>query len=113
MGVKISNINALEEFIMDTQRTVIEKKAYGIAAANFLSFSDSAFDADPYLAYLEYEAAVDEGRDPDGLIIWAPFENYDDVLNEIEKLANHIEREINDVLRLAHQGIIHETIECR
>lgn len=98
---------------MSTQRSVIEKKAYGIAAANFLSFDDSAFDADPYLAYLEYESAVDDKREPNGLEVWVPFESYDDVLTKIGELAEHILSEMNDILRLAHRGIINETIEMR
>lgn len=98
---------------MSTQRSVIEKKAYGIAAANFLSFDDSAFDADPYLAYLEYESAVDDKREPHGLEVWGPLESYDDVLEEIDDLARHVLREMKDALRLAKEGIVNEAIECR
>lgn len=98
---------------MSVFASVLAEKAYGIAAANYLSFTDKAFEVAPHLAYLEYEAAIDEGREPSGLEVWAPFESYDDVLTEIGDLAEHVLREMKDALRLAKEGIVNETIECR
>lgn len=98
---------------MSAFASVIAEKAYGIAAANFLSFTDKAFEAAPHLAYIEYQAAIDEGREPSGLEVLAPFESYDDVLEEISDLAEHVLKEMKEALRLAKEGIVNETIECR
>ena len=99
---------------MPANISVIEKKAFGIAAANYLHFENDAFNQDPYSAYIEYEAALDENRQPEGLEVWAPFSSLEDgVLEQINDLASRIADEIKSTLALSKAGVVSETIEGR
>ena len=99
---------------MTVNVTVIEQKALGIAAANFLHFDIEVFERNPYLGYVEYEAALDEHRVPVGLSVWSPFDSLENgVLEHINDLAAHVVDEIKDTLQLAALGIVNEAIECR
>jgi hypothetical protein len=99
---------------MPANISVIEKKAFGIAAANYLHFENDAFNQDPYSAYIEYEAALDENRQPEGLEVWAPFSSLEDgVLEQINDLASHIADGIKSTLALSKAGVVSETIEGR
>lgn len=97
--------------------SIIERKAFGIAACNFLTISDETMANDPYLAYVEFRDAVVEERELEyGLGVWAPFadtQEKNEILGNLDDLAHHIMQEMKETLELAKAGIVHETIEAR
>jgi len=97
----------------DSTYSVIEQKAFGIAATTFLLFDGELFNSNPFLGFLEYLSAIEEGRDPVDLNVRTVFEGCNDVRAEIEDLAAIITDDMSDTLRLAKCGLINETIECR
>lgn len=81
---------------METPDTATTQKAYGIAAANFLTFQNPVFEAHPHLAFVEYEAAMEEGRLANGLCPWGPYKHMGDLRDVMRRLADHCARLLTD-----------------
>lgn len=94
--------------------TIIERIALGRAASAYLRFSDPGISGNPYAGYLLFRAAVTNFANPNGISLSQDLENHHEVaLDMIHTLAESITRDIKNVLELAKEGIVNESIECR
>ena len=95
-------------------KTAIERIALGRAASAYLKFSDPEISRNPYAGYLTFRAAVNNFANPNGITLSPDLENNQELaLDLIHTLADHITQDIKELLGLAKEGIVNETIECR
>jgi len=99
---------------MSAARTTIDRIALGRAASVYISFTSAEYANDPFSGYLAFEAAVDTFSNPSGMTVLPELENNHELaLDLINSLAERIAKDIKDVLEMAKEGIVNETIECR
>ena len=104
-----------------TNFTAIEKKVYGLAAAQSLCIDDEVihnhtkykgYDA-WFAAYLILSEAVETGTEPEGIYAWQPMEcwAWSDILGHIEDEAMTIQEVMRMTLDDVKEGIVQAAID--
>lgn len=93
--------------------SIIDQKAYGMAASDHLAFLDgSEFEKDPYAGYVAFEqfaTANPEAKDfPDGFCPWPQHEGFtaQEIQYFIQSQATALKNTFQDILSLTKQGIL-------
>lgn len=90
----------------------LEELAYGHATAQILS--DLGGNENWYSAYQYLTECMENGSEPDGLVVWQPFEYWEwrDIAEQIESEAMSLLSSYKRVLEYAKNGIIEAAIDC-
>jgi len=90
---------------------VLDQKAYGLATAQVMCFYEDEWkdkELDWYGHYKELVAAVSEEREPIGMCVWEPIEDWtwEHALNHIDSEAETIKETIKECWRLAMVAMV-------
>lgn len=90
----------------------LEELARGHATARILS--DLGGSENWYSAYQYLTECLENGIEPDGLVVWQPFEHWTwhDVAEQIEADAMSLLSSFKRLLEYAKNGIIEAAIDC-